>query len=74
MFNSEQVEVRQFCRISRMSEEIKILSVVQDGEDGIIVTFSDGTIGGYVLEELLELRPAREQIKNLGETERQVST
>jgi len=57
-----------------MSEEIKILSVVQDGEDGIIVTFSDGTIGGYVLEELLELRPAREQIKNLGETERQVST
>ena len=57
-----------------MSGEIKILSVVQDGEDGITVTFSDGTIGGYVLEELLELRHAREQIKNLGESERQVST
>jgi len=27
---------------------------VQDGEDGIIVKLSDGTIGGYVLEELLE--------------------
>jgi len=42
---------------------------VQDGEDGIIVKLSDGTIGGYVLEELLELRPAREQIKSLEDNE-----
>jgi hypothetical protein len=38
------------------------LSVKQDDEDGVIVTFSDGTIGAYVVEELLELRPHREQV------------
>jgi hypothetical protein len=31
--------------------------------DGLIVTFSDGTIGAYVAEELLELRPERESIE-----------
>jgi hypothetical protein len=39
--------------------EISIASVEQDGGDGLIVTFSDGTTAGYVVEELLELRPAR---------------
>ena len=34
----------------------------RDGEDGLIVTFSDGTTAGYVTEELLELRPFREPI------------
>ncbi|MGA3047887.1 MAG: hypothetical protein ABSD67_14750 [Terracidiphilus sp.] len=29
----------------------------------MIVTFSDGTIAGYVVEELLELRPQREHIE-----------
>jgi hypothetical protein len=43
-----------------MAEPIQILTVERDGEDGLIVTFSDGTIGGYVAEELLELRPFRE--------------
>ncbi len=46
-----------------MTEQIKILNVEKDGGDGLIVTFSDGTMGGYVIEELLELRPVREPIK-----------
>jgi hypothetical protein len=45
-----------------MASDIRILSVKQDDEDGVIVTFSDGTIGAYVVEELLELRPHREQV------------
>jgi hypothetical protein len=32
----------------------------REGEDGLIVTFSDGTTAGYVTVELLELRPFRE--------------
>jgi hypothetical protein len=43
-----------------MAGEIHILEVEKDGEDGLIATFSDGTTGGYVVEELLELRPVRE--------------
>jgi hypothetical protein len=46
-----------------MAEEIHILKVEKDGEDGLIVTFSDGTIAGYVVEELLLLRPQREAVK-----------
>jgi hypothetical protein len=38
---------------------IQIVNVEQDGEDGILVTFSDGTVAGYVAEELIELRPIR---------------
>ena len=45
-----------------MVEPIRILSVEREGEDGLIVTFSDGTTDGYVAEELLELRPFREPI------------
>jgi hypothetical protein len=45
-----------------MSDHVRILSVEQDGGDGLIVTFSDGTIGGYVVEELLALRPLREEV------------
>jgi hypothetical protein len=44
----------------RMVEPIRILTVEREGEDGLIVTFSDGTTAGYVTEELLELRPFRE--------------
>jgi hypothetical protein len=43
-----------------MAELIQILTVERDGQDGLLVTFSDGTIAGYVAEELLELRPFRE--------------
>jgi hypothetical protein len=50
-------------RLSLMVCAIHILKVETDGEDGLIVTFSDGTIGGYVVEELLDLRPVRESVK-----------
>ncbi len=46
-----------------MAEETRIDKVEKDGEDGLIVTFSDGTVGGYVVEELLEIRPIREPVK-----------
>jgi hypothetical protein len=45
-----------------MTEPIQILTVERDGQDGLLVTFSDGTIAGYVAEELLELRPCREPV------------
>jgi hypothetical protein len=43
-----------------MSAGIQLLAVELDGNDGLVVTFSDGTTGAYVVEELLELRPNRE--------------
>jgi hypothetical protein len=46
-----------------MAEEIRILTTEPDGDDGLIVTFSDGTTGAYVVEELLGLRPFRERVK-----------
>jgi hypothetical protein len=46
-----------------MSEAIIILKVEVDGKDGVVVTFSDGTLAGYVVEELLLLRPIREAVK-----------
>jgi len=46
-----------------MTKEIKILNAEVDGEDGLIVSFSDGTIGGYVVEELLSLRPIWERVE-----------
>ncbi len=50
-----------------MAEEpIRILTVELDGVDGLLVTFSDGTTAGYVVEELLELRPVREPTQRSG--------
>jgi hypothetical protein len=46
-----------------MHTPIQILTVERDGEDGIVVTFSDGTTAGYVVEELLALRPIRERVE-----------
>jgi hypothetical protein len=46
-----------------MNGEIQILAVELDGIDGLVVTFSDGTAGAYVVEELLELAPVRERLK-----------
>lgn len=43
--------------------QIRILTVERDSDDGLIVTFSDGTTAAYVVEELLELRPGREPIR-----------
>ena len=44
-----------------MAELIRILTTETDGDDGLIVTFSDETTGAYVVEELLALRPVRER-------------
>ena len=42
-----------------MNQEITILSVELDADDGLVVIFSDGTTAGYLVEELLALRPLR---------------
>ena len=46
-----------------MHDSLHILTAERDGDDGLIVKFSDGTTGAYVVEELLELRPFRERIE-----------
>jgi hypothetical protein len=46
-----------------MTQQLKILNAEKDGEDGVLVKFSDGTITGYVAEELLALRPIREEFE-----------
>ena len=46
-----------------MADETKILSVELDGSDGLIVKFSDGTTDGFLVEELLKLRPCREPLE-----------
>ena len=46
-----------------MAELIRILTTESDGDDGLIVMFSDETTGAYVVEELLALRPVRERSK-----------
>jgi hypothetical protein len=45
-----------------MAEPIRILTVEIEDGDGLLVTFSDGTVAGYVVEELLDLRPHRERL------------
>ena len=47
-----------------MEAKTEILKAEMDGLDGLIVTFSDGTTAGYVVEELLMLRPLRERLKD----------
>jgi hypothetical protein len=37
---------------------IRILTTEPD-DDGLVLTFSDGTTAGYLVEELLDLRPQR---------------
>ena len=50
--------------ITRMTATtIQIRTTELDGDDGLIVTFSDGTTGAYVVEELLELGPIRERVE-----------
>ncbi len=48
-----------------MNEAMRIIRAEVDNGDGLIVTFSDGTIGGFVVEELLALRPCRESDKKV---------
>ena len=49
-----------------MDMTTRILKIEMDSDDGLIVTFSDKTTAGYVVEELLELRPVREFYENHG--------
>jgi len=48
----------------QMRNLIQILTVEQEA-DGVVVTYSDGTTAGYVVEELLELRPHREPTETM---------
>lgn len=56
-----RLAARQVNILYTMDKKIFILKVEKDGEDGLIVMFSDGTMCGYVAEELIELRPIRER-------------
>jgi hypothetical protein len=56
-----------------MSKLIQIQAVDCDGDDGLIVNFSDGTTAGYVAEELLQLRPCREQIEKPEDSSRDIA-
>jgi hypothetical protein len=60
--NLAQSSIPFICTVAAMNKEIQMLTVELDGNDGLIVTFSDGTIGAYVIEELLILRPIRERV------------
>ena len=51
-----------------MRTSITILSVELDGDDGVFLTFSDGTNSGYVVEELLLLRPYLDRAEDSSET------
>jgi hypothetical protein len=42
-----------------MVKKIHVVQVEKGGEDGVVVTFSDGTVAGYDVEELLSIRPIR---------------
>jgi hypothetical protein len=52
----------------------RILKVEMDSDDGLFVTFSDGTTAGFVIEELLLLRPAREHVVEPLEPARSTTT
>jgi hypothetical protein len=54
--------IQQDRTLAPMASETRIINVEKDDPDGI-VTFSDGTVGAYVVEELLDLRPYREQVQ-----------
>ena len=55
-----QLPVSGIATLLPMSEPIRIVTVAGDGEDGLNVTFSDGTIAGYLVEERIDLMPCRE--------------
>jgi|CZKZ01.1.fsa_nt_gi hypothetical protein len=44
------------------TDKIRILKVEKNSDDGLIVTFSDRTRAGYIVEELLFLRQVREHV------------
>jgi len=42
----------------RENNPLRILTVEPD-DDGLVITFSDGTTAGYLVDELVDLRPQR---------------
>ena len=65
MSNTEQLAAWQSRILPEMADktptdETYILKVEKDSHDGLIVAFSDGTTAGFVVEELLLMRPQRE--------------
>jgi len=60
--NDTGLVVKQEYTPHMAATTITILTTELDGDDGLIATFSDGTTGAYVVEELLELRPIRERL------------
>jgi hypothetical protein len=44
-----------------MDGKIRVLTFKIEDPDGMIITFSDGTTAAYLVEELLKLRPHREE-------------
>ena len=49
--------------MSKTETSINIVKIEKDSADGVLVTFSDGTVAGYIVEELLMLRPIRESVE-----------
>jgi hypothetical protein len=68
--NKGQLAAWQGDILFAMGEDLRILKVEKDCDDGLIVTFSDGTRAGYVVEELLLLRPRRERVEEPQKSDR----
>lgn len=62
MCNFELPPISQRTSLHEMDTKTHISKIELDSDDGFLVTFSDGTSAGYVVEELLMLRPARESV------------
>ena len=68
--NIGQSPAWQWGILFAMNNKTRILKVERDCDDGLIVTFSDGTRAGYVVEELLLLRPRRERVEEPSKSDR----
>ena len=68
--NIGQSPAWQWGILLAMTNKTRILKVEKDCDDGLIVTFSDGTRAGYVVEELLLLRPRRERVEEPPKSDR----
>ena len=68
--NIGQSPAWQWGILLAMTNKTRILKVEKDCDDGLIVTFSDGTRAGYVVEELLLLRPLRERVEEPSKSDR----
>jgi len=60
----EQSAIPSMGIFTAMEDIVRLLAVELDGDDGFVVAFSDGTVDGYVAEELLKLRPYRERLRS----------